>query len=142
MSTAVHSGIVIPVVSCPTDNVIVFSCSAMAATTLSYDFIVSSSSSSFPSPAARTISYSLNTGCSFNFFASTFALSTLSSSQNVCFNSSRSSSVENGNFVCLVMASRNLSTEDSWLNLPLVTAKNSFRSNAYSSVSPSISMPC
>ena len=35
-----------------------------------------------------------------------------------------------------------IATEDSWLNLPLVTAKNSFRSNAYSSVSPSISMPC
>ena len=32
IKTAVHSGIVIPVVSCPTDNVIVFSFSLIALT--------------------------------------------------------------------------------------------------------------
>ena len=56
IKTAVHSGIVIPVVSCPTDKVMVLSYSEIAFTTLSYDFIVSSSSSSFPSPAARITS--------------------------------------------------------------------------------------
>ena len=35
INTAVHSGIVIPVVSCPTDNVIVFSYFSIAAFTLS-----------------------------------------------------------------------------------------------------------
>ena len=134
--TAVHSGIVIPVVNCPTDKVIVFSCSEIALTTLSYDFIVSSSSSSFPSPAARTISYSQNTGCSLSFSASFLALSTLSSNQNVWLSSSLNSGVENGYFSCLVIASKNFTTDESYLNLPFCTAKNSFKSKAYSSVSP------
>ena len=135
--TAVHSGIVIPVVNCPTDKVIVLSCSAIALTTLSYDFIVSSSSSySFPSPAARTISYLQNTGCSLSFSASFLALSTLSSNQNVWLSSSLNSGVENGYFSCLVIASKNFITDESYLNLPFSTAKNSFKSKAYSSVSP------
>ena len=56
MRTAVHSGIVTPVVNCPTDKVMVLSCSEIAFVTLSKDFSFSSSSSNFPSPAARMIS--------------------------------------------------------------------------------------
>ena len=56
MSTAVHSGTVTPVVSCPTESVMVLSCVAMASRTLSNAFTDSSSSSSLPSPAASTTS--------------------------------------------------------------------------------------
>ena len=60
MMTAVHSGTVTPVVSCPTDRVMVlpsdFSASAMAVRTLSSDLPTATgsvSSSERPSPAAR-----------------------------------------------------------------------------------------
>ena len=64
MSTPVHSGTVTPVVSWPTDKVMVFvlafsppfSALAIASRTLSNDFSFSSSSSILPSPAARMIS--------------------------------------------------------------------------------------
>ena len=61
MMTAVHSGTVTPVVSCPTDRVIVlpsdFSASSIAVRTLSRAFPVATesvSSSERPSPAAKT----------------------------------------------------------------------------------------
>jgi len=143
ISTAVHSGTVIPVVNCPTDSVIVLSLWSMASRTLSYAFLVSSSSESLPSPAASTISYSPKTGCALSFFARAFALSTRFSSQKVCFSSARSSGVENGNFSCEVSASRKRSIDSSYTKSPFaLTEKNRFRSKAYSSVSPSISTPC
>jgi hypothetical protein len=60
MMTAVHSGTVTPVVSCPTESVMVlppdFSASAIALRTFSSDLpvVTRSSSSERPSPAAST----------------------------------------------------------------------------------------
>ena len=61
IKTAVHSGIVTPVVSCPTERVIVLSLLAIASRTLiSEDSLsITSSTSDCPSPAAITILYSL-----------------------------------------------------------------------------------
>ena len=58
ISTAVHSGMVTPVVSWPTDSVIVYSCDCIAAFTRlnALSLAAWSSPSMRPSPAASTIS--------------------------------------------------------------------------------------
>ena len=137
---------VTPVVSCPTLSVIVLSWVAIARCTLSKDFSFACSnwssfnwsSSSLPSPAAKTISYSPKTSWAFNFLARALALSTRFNSQKVWASSWRSSGVENGYFSCLVRASRKRSTASSYTNLPFsLVLKNSLRSKAGSTWSPS-----
>ena len=131
INTALHSGMVTPTVSCPTVNVIVLSCSAMAFFTLSYAFLVSSSSLILPSPAARITSYSQKTGSSFNNFAKAFALATRFKNHMVCFNSPLNSGVENGYFSLVVRACRNFLISSSCSNLPFSSViKNSLRSKA------------
>ena len=76
IKTAVHSGMVTPVVSCPTERVIVFSLFLIASRTAVIAFWFSSSSS--PLPTARTTVYSLNTGCCVNSFFKATAESTRS----------------------------------------------------------------
>ena len=140
MKTAVHSGMVTPVVSWPTLKVIVLSWLLIASRTLSKLrlLLVASSSSSLPSPAASTISYFSNTGCSLSILANALALSTRSKSQKVCASSLRSSGVEKGNFSCSTRASKNFFTSFLWINWPRsLVLKNSFKSKANSVLSSS-----
>ena len=132
INTPLHSGMVIPTVSCPTVSVIVLSFSAMAFFTRSKALPATSSSSfSRPSPAAITTSYSENTGSSRSNFASALALATRFRYHMVCLSSSRSSGVEKGYFSCVVSACKKFLMSASCKNLPPSSvAKNSLRSKA------------